>query len=280
MKHQLYFWTSQDGLRIFGQAWLPPDEAPRAIMLLLHGLGEHSSRYKYWVQQFVDRRLAVMTFDWRGHGFSQGRAGYAASYELLLSDLNIFFKHSEALFPEIPKIFYAISMGGNLLANYLIRHKPDITGAIIASAWLQLSKPPSAIVRLMAGFCASFCPKLSINTKMRSDQMARNTANLKKQYHDPLLFQGISVRLFRLLYTNGIQAIKRASAITCPLLIMHGTNDPLTSPQGSKTLAGQLGHLADLQLFEGFRHSLHRDENKQEVFNYILQWVNSLLSPT
>ena len=89
MKMREWGWKSADGLEMFAQSW-EPDETPRAVVCLVHGLGEHSGRYAHVGKAFVEAGFVLTGFDVRGHGKSGGPRGHTPSYDALMDDIDLF----------------------------------------------------------------------------------------------------------------------------------------------------------------------------------------------
>ena len=91
MKHEQHTWKSGDGLTFFGQNW-QPESAPRAVVALVHGMGEHSSRYAHLADAVCQQGIALMAFDLRGHGSTEGNRGHSPSYNVLMDDIDLFLQ--------------------------------------------------------------------------------------------------------------------------------------------------------------------------------------------
>src|SRR5512136_1991277 len=127
MKITEWTWKSFDGLDMYGRAWAP-DGAPKAAILLVHGLGEHVGRYDHVAAALTEKGYAMHGSDLRGHGRSGGPRGHTPSYDALLEDMTGFLSQIEGRCDGLPRFLYAHSLGGNLALNYVLRHKPDLTG--------------------------------------------------------------------------------------------------------------------------------------------------------
>ena len=96
---------------------------------------------------------------------------------------------------------------------------------------------------------------------------------VEKYKKDPLVHGKISVSLFHASMTAAKYSLSHASELKIPLLIMHGSDDLLTSPDGSREFAAKT-NLAELKIWEGGYHELHNEPFKDEVFKYIIDWIN------
>ena len=128
MKHQ-EFDLSYKGKKLFGQYWEP--KTTKTVLLLVHGMGEHSTRYAgYVIPKFAERGIAVVSYDNFGHGKTKGKRGDCPSYEALMKMIAQALNKARHIFPSMPIFLYGHSLGGNLVINYVLREQPSIQGAV------------------------------------------------------------------------------------------------------------------------------------------------------
>jgi len=120
MKHTEFEFKTFDGLSLFGQSWQPEDRT-RAVVCLIHGLGEHSGRYVHVADSLSQAGYTLISFDLRGHGKSEGLRGHTPSYEALMQDISFLLEAANKKFPQLPFFLYGYSLGGNLVLNYVLR---------------------------------------------------------------------------------------------------------------------------------------------------------------
>jgi alpha-beta hydrolase superfamily lysophospholipase len=148
MQNFEFAWKTADGLELYAQGWLP--EIPlEAVICLVHGLGEYCGRYFRFAAYLTRAGCAVLAFDQRGCGKSQGLRGHIPSYEVALDDISHLLDEASQRFPDSPCFLYGHSLGGNLVINYVLRRFPPLAGIIATSPWLRLAfEPPAFKVRL------------------------------------------------------------------------------------------------------------------------------------
>ena len=117
-------WQSADGLQLVGRSW-EPDSEPRAVVCLVHGLGEHCGRYQHVAAALTEAGFAVLACDQRGHGRSAGKRGVIPSYDALMDDIGLLLEQASQRYPGKPRFLYGHSLGGNEVINYALRRKPD-----------------------------------------------------------------------------------------------------------------------------------------------------------
>lgn len=264
--------TAADGSKMFFQSWSPSGD-PEMVIALLHGLGEHSGRYRHWAEKFCGAKIAFAAFDLRGHGQSEGRRGNIPSMDITLSDIGLFLEKVVTIFPGIPVVLYGHSLGGNLAVNFVIERHNNLSGLIITSPWLRLSMPVPGYKMVLASLVGSLVPSILQPNGLDTGYLSRDK-NVAEQYKsDPLVHDRISAGLFLAASRGGEKAVRMAGSITIPVLLMHGTADAITSPEGSKSFSDNSGDNVTLRLWDGFYHELHNEPEKDYVFSFISGWL-------
>lgn len=268
--------NARDGLKLFGQAWLPEGE-PAAIVCLVHGLGEHIGRYNHLGDFFASRGVAVFGMDLRGHGRSEGKRGHTPSYDHLLEDVEDLMKKARVEFIEHPIFLYGHSMGGNLVANFLVNRKTlELEGAILSSPWLRLAfDPPPAKVRL-GKVMRRLWPSFSVPNDLDVNEISSVAEEVKKYVEDPLVHDRISTQLSLSIMEAGIKALEKAHELNIPVLVFHGQSDKITSPRASEEFAANAPGFVTLKIWENLKHEPHNEYNKEEVMAFALEWIKGV----
>jgi len=274
MKNKEFSWKTSDGLSIFAQTWEPETEIQKVINLV-HGMGEHSTRYDHWAERFTNQGIAVISFDLRGHGKSEGQRGHSPSYDTLLSDIDLLFAKSTEIYPNLPVFLYGHSLGGNLVLNYALRRNPQLKGVIATSPWLRLTVQPSKILLGFAKMMRSIFPSLSQNTNLDANFISRQANEVEKYKTDPLVHGKISVGMFLGVVEAGIWAIQNAEKLSYNTLIQHGTGDKITSHLASEDFAGKTDK-CEINLWQGAYHELHHEDIREDLFQAILKWIEQI----
>lgn len=261
-----------DNLKLFGHSWQPDTEAPKASVALVHGMGEHIMRYDHWAEKFVNRGYAVTGMDHRGHGRSEGKHGHIHSYESLLQDVEMLIEKSLEFFPDKPVILYGHSLGGNIVLNHALIRK-NISRYIVTSPWLQLSFKPSSIKLALAKTMKRILPGLLQPSGLNIGHISHDPEVVKAYENDPLVHDRISVRMFISAYTRGEWALANAGKLDRSVLLMHGGDDKITSAGASRRFAEKAGKYVELKIWEEMYHELHNEKIKDEVFEYIIDWL-------
>lgn len=251
-----------------------PGSDLRAVIVLVHGLGEHIQRYNDWAGLFNKENIGFAGVDLPGHGLSDGKKGHIKNYSVTDEMISILLGECRKTFPGTPLFIYGHSLGGGIVLDYLVRNKPKVRGAIVTSPWLRLSfEPEKAKVRL-ATFMKGIFPSLVQPSGLKTEHLSRNSEVVARYKADPLVHGKISVSLFYSAMKAGKNALLNAKDLNVPLLLMHGSDDQICSPEGSREFASLTG-LADLKIWDGGYHELHNESFRQEVFSFITAWINS-----
>ena len=278
MQHSEYTWGSKTGQKVFGQSWLV--ENPKAVVGIIHGMGEHSGRYNYMVDALNAAGISVVSYDQMGHGKTEGKRGHVANYDILLGSVGELSSKMMELVPAKPTFLLGHSMGGNVLINYLLRRNPKINGAIVSAPWLKLAFDPPALQVKLGKFVSGFLPGLVQSTKLDVKTISRDPKEVKRYMDDPLVHDKISTAFFVGVHDAGEWALQHVADLKVPMLLYHGTADKLTSYEASKAFANKAGSKVTFQSLDGYYHESHNEapEDRQKVLTMIIDWINGHLS--
>jgi len=249
-----------------------PGEKTRAIIIMVHGLGEHINRYSDWAGLFREKGFAFLGVDMPGHGSSPGKRGYIRSYSVTDEMIDTLIHTSKMTFPGCPVFLYGHSLGGGIVLDYLVRKKPGIKGAIVTSPWLKLSFEPAKSKIMLASLVKNVLPGLTQPSGLNVNHISHENAVVEKYTNDPLVHGKIAVSLFYSAMQAGKNALQNAAELTIPVLLMHGSDDMITSPEGSREFA-EKSNKVELKIWQGGYHELHNEKFRGEVFDYILKWI-------
>lgn len=202
MIQENFKWKSASGLELSGSLWKPKLKA-KAVVVLVHGFGEHCHRYIPYFRLFEKSAISFFAYDQMGHGTSEGKRGVISSYSHLLDDVQTCLNKAKELFPEIPVFVYGHSMGGNIAANFLIQRKPEIAGSIITSPWLNLTKAKGTFVEKLVSFFSIIMPNVTVNSDLDVNHISSLNNEVEAYENDPLNHGKISFRLFDQITKNG-----------------------------------------------------------------------------
>ncbi len=280
MPHLETFHETHDGKKLYLQAWEPESDRKGAI-LLVHGLGEHSTRYNHVAEYFNQKGYAVYTFDGRGHGKSSlpKPTAYFKSMEDYLKDVDALFKKMKGYVGDIPCFIYGHSMGGGIVAHYTLAYKPEAKGILLSGAALIPGDDISPLLMKASSLLSTLTPKLRA-IKLDSSHLSHDSKVMQQYDNDPLVYRkGIPARTGAEIFNMMKFVQENAAKFDYPVLIMHGTADRLTNIAGSKMLHEKASS-ADktLNLYEGFYHEIHNEVDKELVLADMVDWMDKRLS--
>ena len=270
--------TAFDGLTIYHQTW-QPDGEPRAVVMLIHGLGEHSGRYAHVAKSLNEAGLAVHALDHRGHGRSDGKRVFAKSYDELMRDLAQFRAMIEDRHPGVPLIVLGHSMGGNLAVGHALDHQAGILGLALSGAALQVGSDLSPAKLKLFKIIARVAPGVRPEG-LNAEAISRDPAVVSAYRNDPLVFTGkISAGLGAALIAAMERFPARYPELTLPILVMHGTDDLLASIDGSRALeAAAVNAQVTTHYYEGLYHEIFNEPEQGQVLADLMAWIDSVLT--
>ena len=271
----IFNWTTNDGLKIYAKDW-HVDNA-KAVIVIVHGLGEHCERYSPMAQFYNDHEIGFVGYDRRGHGQSEGKRGHTINYQVYLDEVTELLIRVDKMYQEIPIFLYGHSMGGNIALNYALKKKSNITGLIATGSWIMLQQnPPSSLV-FFAKFINKYYPTFTQNSGLNVKHISTVADEVEKYKTDPLVHSKITSN-------TGLEMIKAAEYLKnyndempVPTLIMHGGADKITSPEGSQQFSKRAKGDLTYKEWPGLYHEIHNEVNRTEVFEYTLRWINEML---
>jgi alpha-beta hydrolase superfamily lysophospholipase len=256
---------------LFGQYWQP--KQVKAVIVLVHGMGEHSSRYSNSVvPQLTNNGFAVVAFDLFGHGRTKGKRGHCPNYESLLEAIDAVLKKAEFMYPEKPMYLYGHSLGGNLVINYVLRRNHKLKGIIATSPFLRLAFNPPHWKVFLGKLLLKIAPSLTMPSELEVEAISRDENEVKKYLDDSLIHDKVSPMYVFPTIQAGEWAIINAHKLQIPILILHGTADRLTDYKASEDFCKNT-QKAQLKLFENGYHELHHDLCKEEMMQTVLNWL-------
>lgn len=278
MDERTFHWNGRNGTMIFGREWQSGmNDAARAVLGILHGFGEHSGSYAHMAQFFTAAGLAVFSFDQYGHGRSTGRRGHIPDYDALLDNVDRLLDEIGRRHPRVPVFLYGHSMGGNILANHLLRRKPEVSGAVIASPWFKLVKKIPPVPFLLSVIAARFGQSAFTPDYVLYSRSTKDDAMQRFIAEDPLRHRRMSLRLYNACRKAGRHALDHAAELEVPVLVMHGGADEVTAVEASRQFTIHSRGRADYVEWPGFRHELHTERGRDDVFRRVLEWIDSRL---
>lgn len=265
-----------DGLKLYAQSW-STEKKPKALVVIVHGLGEHSGRYAHVARIFNENRLQVFSFDQRGHGKSEGPRGHSPSGEQLMYDIvKAIHVAKETFGTELPVFLYGHSLGALEVLYFGSTIQEDLKGIIATSPPLDLSSTPKSKI-FLAKLLNPLFPKLTMPNGLDTNALSHDTAVVEAYKADPLVHDHISVRLGYFMITGAETIMASAPAWHYPLLLMHGSEDRICGIKGTEELVKILTGDITYKRWEGLYHETHNEPEKEEVIQAMVDWIKARL---
>ena len=274
MAHTEYSWMTKEHSKLFAQAWTPDGDV-KAVLALVHGLGEHTGRYQNVAMMLNREGYALIGADLRGHGRSEGPRGHF-SYAEALNDIDLLIAQAQQLFPGKPVFLYGHSLGGNLVLYYAMKRLPtSLQGIISTSPGLGAATPVPGWKLFLARIMKGISPSMTMDNGLDLTGLSHNPSVIAAYKSDPLVHPLISARLGWDLLQSGPWLVEHAADFPpIPLLIMQGSADRIVDPAATQKFAKNIKNAeVTFQKWEGGYHELHNEPNRDEVFKVLLHWL-------
>ena len=272
---QISDWTwksSYDGLDMHAHGWAP-EGAPKAVLVLVIGLGEHVGRYEHVGAMLTANGYALLGFDNRGHGKSGGPRGHSPCNEAFMQDIDSMRKQVDLRYPNVRQFLYGHSLGGLLALNYLLCRQPALAGAVVTAPALRAALEEKKFKVLLVRVLGALLPSVSLASGLDADMLSHDSKVVELYKHDPLVHDRVSFGMGKNLLEMSHWIFEHAGELNTPLLLMHGTEDKNAYCRGSQEFAEKAGDKVTLKLWDGLYHEIHNEPEQQQVFAYMIDWL-------
>lgn len=270
------FQTPQ-GANIYYQHW-QPERSPKAILLIVHGLAEHSGRYLNVVNHFVPRGYAVYALDHIGHGKSDGTRVYVERFSDFTGPLKAYFDMIQGWHPGRPVFLVGHSMGGLIGSVYLLEHQDELKGAVFSAPAVKVSDTVSPFTIALGKVLSGLLPKAGL-LALDSTTISKDKAVVSAYVNDPLVYTGkVTARLAAEMLAAMQRVTIESARIRLPLLLLQGANDRLIDPGGANMLY-EKAQSPDktLKVYEGLYHEVFNEPEREQVLKDVETWLEAHL---
>ena len=266
--------TGLDGHELRERCWIPDGET-RGTVVLVHGLKDHGARYDHAGSWLSGRGYAVYALDLRGHGESEGERFFVNAFDEYVEDLIVFLDRVRDKGSEKPLFLLGHSMGGAVASLLVLKRKPKLAGLILTAPALEPAENVSPLLIRLSAVISRFFPKAPV-TKVDIKSLSHLPEIVEAARKDPLSNERPAPARtgYEILRAMG-RIRERASEISAPLLVMHGTEDYLTNPRGSENLFERAGSPdKTIKLYEGLYHEILNEPERGQVLEDIVHWMD------
>ena len=266
---------------------------PRAVVLMVHGLGEHAGRYEHVARQLMRWGFAVRAYDQRGHGESGGARGALPTETALLDDLAEVVDDTRlrgmrlanginapaAPQNPLPLILLGHSLGGLVVGRFVALKIRPVDALVMSSPALDAGL--GVFQKLLLAVGRTLAPNLCVSNGLDSRYISHDERVVKAYLADRLVHNRISPRLGQFIARGGPATVAAASRWSTPTLLMYAGADRLVNPQGSQAFAanavapGVKPGTVTTRRFDGLYHELFNEADAAPVFETLGTWLDA-----
>jgi alpha-beta hydrolase superfamily lysophospholipase len=265
------------GVRIVFDVWTP-DTPPKAVVILAHGFGEHARRYDHVAQRFGEAGLITYALDHRGHGRSGGKRVMARDVAEFTADFDTLVGFATRENLGLKRVVLGHSMGGGIVFAYGVERPDNYDLMVLSGPAVAAQDMVHPLVAFAAKGLGALLPGLPVQ-ELDFTAISRDPEVVATYDNDPLVYHGrVPAGLGRALLQVGETMPQRASALTAPLLVVHGSDDKLVPVAGSERLVECVGSTdVELKVYPGLYHEVFNEPERNQVIDDVVAWINKRL---
>ncbi len=269
--HDLRELTARDGIRVFYRRWFSHE--PSAVVLYLHGQGDHSGAFAAIGDVLAGEGLGVYAIDHRGFGLSRETRGDISSYDIYLNDIEDLVSRIEQDLPGKPVLLIGLSMGGHLAFRSAARLGKRISGVIALSPGFRGRRTPISLVAKVLLYLL-INPRQILPSIVNTPLTTRNRSHLEAIDRDPHWVGAFSARFYWATLASLSKAFKEMRRITCPVLVLQGGVDHIVDPGAGRRYFDQLASVdKEFRILPGVYHNLIAEPEMPQLALEIAAWI-------
>lgn len=260
--------------------------SPRALVLLVHGLGEHGWLYNNLAMELNAAGFAVRAYDQRGHGESSGKAGCIPRQDTLVRDLDDLIEDTQAGLCarfNTPIVLLGHGLGGIVAGAWMqmqrargngSRRRTVVDSLVLSSPVFQHDRgwTQSALQALLPEWLSG----LTLSGGMEPELLFRDEKTIRNYRADPLVHNRISPLLWRFMSEKGAQLLKLAPQWSLPTLLLYAGLDGVAQPGATRRFARHAPtEVVESVCFEDMYHHLFHDVYRHEALDVLLHWLDN-----
>lgn len=252
---------------------------PKAIILLVHGMGEHCQRYNRIAKVLNNAGYTVCSMDLPHHGRSDGKKGHVDSFEQFQQAVLGLYQRIQQDYASKPLFLLGHSMGGLISARFLIDNQDKFDGAILSGPAIEFPELPSKWQITLITAISKIFPSAGI-IPVDASLVSRDPDVVNAYEKDPLINSNkLSAKLLVEFLSTMNDVKQRARVIELPVMMMHGTADKLTAPAGSQWLHDNIqSQDKTLRLYEGLFHEIFNEPEAEKIYQEVVEWLDDRIS--
>jgi alpha-beta hydrolase superfamily lysophospholipase len=278
MKYEEMKYVGYDGTHMFMALWHPDVDSPRALLIVLHGLGSHAGDFRNVGQYFAEHEFAVFIPDLRGFGHYSGLKGHVMRFDEYIEDIENLVMQAKDRYLNKVTFLFGSSLGGMNAIRYIVKYPRDVDGLILQSPAVgQMLK--IGIGKKLAGYILSL---LNIKRYFSSDliyeDLSRNPSVIKEHETDPLRFENVTPRFGIEGLRAADDAFRSAEFIAMPILIQQAGQDKIIDTEKNKQFFDRISSKDKTWiLYDELYHELHVEPESNLVLGDMEAWLEKRL---
>ncbi|WP_431126251.1 lysophospholipase [Variovorax paradoxus] len=258
---------------------LPSAAASRAVVVLVHGLGEHAGRYQALAERLHGWGFAVWAHDHHGHGESSGARGGLPSELRLVDDLALVIDDARRENLGLPLVLLGHSLGGLVAASLVARGVRPVDGLVLSSPGLDPGL--NGFQKALLAVLPRIAPRLRVGNGLDDNFLSHDRAVVQAYRDDPLTHDRISGRLARFLAHEGALVQQAAAHWPVPTLLIYAGDDRLVVPAASRAFAEAAAPsgMVEARCFESLYHEIFNELDAGPVFAALQRWLDKRFPP-
>jgi alpha-beta hydrolase superfamily lysophospholipase len=259
---------------LFGEALVPPQ--PVAGLLIVHGISEHCGRYRAAMTSLAPLGVACFAYDQRGHGRSPGERADIERFQQFADDLHSIVVGVRSAKPALPLFVWAHSMGALVALQAGAAIAGQVRGIATSGCPIAAYARSAPLLMPPLRLISNLAPRVRVSSFLGVKELSHDEAVQRAYREDPLVERAVTLRLLAAVAAACQTGRDAARQLRMPWLAVHGSEDRIAPPQGSRDLVGLLGSEdKQLVIYPGLRHEVHNEvePTRSEFFGALAQWV-------
>jgi alpha-beta hydrolase superfamily lysophospholipase len=268
------FWRTFDRLQLFWQSWEPRQGPTRGVIALMHGFGEHSSRYDHVAAALCRAGYAVLAVDARGHGRSTGRRAHVGRFEDYVQDFDLLKMHTAARWPELDLFCFGHSNGGLIVLRYALTQPSDVCGFVVTSPFCGFAMDVSAVKAAAGRVMSKVWPTFTMSSDLDASKVSHIGRVVEKYEADPLVLKNVSSRWFTETTRAQQDLLERADGLDQAFLFLVAGQDEIVDATSTEEVFHRMGSGdREMELFPKLYHEILNEEPWEGIVRRAVRWM-------
>ncbi|MBI4352945.1 MAG: lysophospholipase [Candidatus Omnitrophica bacterium] len=251
----------------------------RGIVLVVHGMGEHSGRYEHVARYFSERGWESVLPDLRGFGKSGGPRAFAGCFSDFHRDLGALHRYTAGANKGIPIFFLGHSFGGLVASSYLaFCGHPGAAGLVLSSPIFGLAFRVPKWKHGLAFLASYLLPRCSQKSPVEPAMLTHDPAAISRYNEDLLVCHRVSSRLYAELVRMMGRKEEIARRLDCPVLVLQAGEDKVVSKDEAVSFYERLASSnKELKVYPSYYHEILNEAGKEKVLSDAAHWMEDRL---